>query len=337
VKWTSSFVISLIAGAEKITVFDAVDKQLGLKLEEQKLPSSVIVVDQVNQTPTPNPPDLAAKLPPLPVAEFEVADIKPVMPGSLLPGAIGPAGLLPGGRVNLPRFPLRLAISLAWNLNLNEEIAGAPKWIDSAPFDIIAKVPAELAPVNGTTGSIDELGPMLQSLLTDRFKMKTHFEDRQVTAYTLVSAKPKLKKADPSTRTGCKLGNSNTVSNVGVISLPGRLATCQNITMAQFASLLQMIGGNYVHYPVVDATGLEGAWDFSFTFSPIAATQLAGLRGANPFGPAGPGTDPGASDPVGGVSFFDALEKQLGLKLEPQKRSYPVFVIDHIEDKPTEN
>jgi uncharacterized protein (TIGR03435 family) len=49
--------------------------------------------------------------------------------------------------------------------------------------------------------------------------------------------------------------------------------------------------------------------------------------------PAGLQADaPGASDPLGGTSLFDALEKQVGLKLEPEKRSYPVFVIDHIEE-----
>jgi uncharacterized protein (TIGR03435 family) len=44
-----------------------------------------------------------------------------------------------------------------------------------------------------------------------------------------------------------------------------------------------------------------------------------------------------ASDPVGGTSLFEALDKQLALKLEAQKRPYPVFVIDHIEEKPTDN
>jgi len=49
------------------------------------------------------------------------------------------------------------------------------------------------------------------------------------------------------------------------------------------------------------------------------------------------GTNVEASDPVGGTSFFEAVEKQLGLKLEATKRPYPVFVIDHIEEKPTDN
>ena len=77
-------------------------------------------------------------------------------------------------------------------------------------------------------------------------------------------------------------------------------------------------------------------WDFTFTFSPIPPNQLAGLRGAPPPGlPAGPSFE--APDPVGATSLFDAVEKQLDLKLEKQKRLSPVFVIDHIEEKPTEN
>ncbi len=44
-----------------------------------------------------------------------------------------------------------------------------------------------------------------------------------------------------------------------------------------------------------------------------------------------------ASEPNGALSFFDAVNKQLGLKLEKEKRPVPVLVIDHIEEKPTEN
>ena len=333
-KWTPQGLLPL-AGADGITMFDAVDKQLGLRLEEKKLPAPVIIVDQVNRTPTDNPPDIEAKLPTLPPAEFEVADIKPTTPGARPPEG-GRFGFLPGGRVNLPGFPLRVAIELAWNLNFFGEIVGAPKWLDSARFDIIAKAPPAVAPPNGAPAPLLDLGPMLQALLKDRFKMETHFENRPVTAYALVAVKPKLKKADPSSRTGCKLGNAPVVANFGSFSVPTLLVTCKNITMAQFADQLQMIAGPYVRYPVLDATGIIGAWDFTFSFSVIPPNQLAGLRGAPPFGLPAEATA-AASDPVGGTSFFDAIEKQLGLKLEAQKRPYPVLVIDHIEEKPTDN
>src|ERR1700686_4068246 len=44
---------------------------------------------------------------------------------------------------------------------------------------------------------------LMTRLLEDRFKLKMHFEDRVVPAYTLSAVKPKLTKADPATRSGC--------------------------------------------------------------------------------------------------------------------------------------
>jgi uncharacterized protein (TIGR03435 family) len=43
------------------------------------------------------------------------------------------------------------------------------------------------------------------------------------------------------------------------------------------------------------------------------------------------------SDPNGALSLPDAVNKQLGLKLELKKRPMQVLVIDHVEEKPTEN
>ena len=105
--------------------------------------------------------------------------------------------------------------------------------------------------------------------------------------------------------------------------------------MAQFAEQLQTFAQNVVHYPVSDGTGLDGVWDFSFTYSPVILNQIAGARGAPP--PGATPDAPGAVDPSGGTTLFDAVDKQLGLKLEMQKHPYPVLVIDHIEEKPTEN
>ena len=332
-----------VDGAAGVSLSDAIDKQLGLRLEERDIPTPVLIVEQVNSTPTANAPDLAAKLPPPAAMEFEVADIKPVDPAARLSGPVQ-FGVAPGGRVTLPGqiLSLKAVIALAWNIpgSTNAQIIGAPKWLDTARYDIVAKLPSDLAPANGTNVPLQELGPALQALLLERFKMKVHFEDRSVDAYTLVSVRPKLKMADPSARTGCKAP-----VNAGFVisrssGMPTRSVTCQNITMAQFVEQLQTIAASYLAYPVNDATGLEGAWDFTLSFSAIAPQQLSGLiagsRGALPLG-AGGAADT-ASDPIGGgVSLFDAVEKQLGLKLETRKRTLPVFVIDHIEEKPTEN
>jgi len=339
IKWSNKALMQL-TGADGITVFDAIDKQLGLKLEEQKASTPVIVVDSANEKPTANLPAVATALPPPPPLEFEVADVKPSAPQT--PGALPSAiGFKPGGRVDLPRFPMRLWIQLAFSTNANVEIVGLPKWVDSANFDIIAKAPAAAGQAN--LGS-EEMGIMMRALLEDRFKMKAHYEDRPLAAYTLTAVKPKLKKADPANRTGCK---TSTQTTPGTTSTPfgpllaGRVVTCQNISMAQFADQLSIFGSTYVRYPALNATELEGAWDFSFTYSPINPAQLgnlvvAGQRGDGPVLP-GAGGGPGASDPTGGVTLFDAVEKQLGLKLEMTKRPYPVLVVDHIEEKPADN
>src|SRR5437879_6949806 len=162
-------------------------------------------------------------------------------------------------------------------------------------------------------------------------------ESKHIAVYTLLAAKPKLKKADPAARTKWQEGalpDSKDSKNANP-SL-GRLVTCQNVTMAQFAQLLPVIAPGYLHTEVTDATGLEGGWDFTFSFSPAGILQLNGGQGgeggASSAGPVGE-----ASVPSGAVSLFDAMTRQLGLKLEVQKRPTPVLVIDHIEQKPTDN
>jgi uncharacterized protein (TIGR03435 family) len=108
------------------------------------------------------------------------------------------------------------------------------------------------------------------------------------------------------------------------------------MTMAQFADLLQKIAPGYIHSQVLDATGLEGAWDFTLSFSASNLLQGAPARGGDS-GQQPPGGAPTASDPNGAVSIFDAVSKQLGLKLEEKKRPVSVLVIDHVEEKPTDN
>jgi uncharacterized protein (TIGR03435 family) len=44
-----------------------------------------------------------------------------------------------------------------------------------------------------------------------------------------------------------------------------------------------------------------------------------------------------APDPTGTMTFEEALDKELGLKLEVQKRVIPVLVIDHVNRTPTDN
>jgi uncharacterized protein (TIGR03435 family) len=105
------------------------------------------------------------------------------------------------------------------------------------------------------------------------------------------------------------------------------------VTIAQFGEQLKLFAPGYVHgFQVFDATNLPGSWDFTLGWS--SADQLRPVAGGTP--PAA-GDLPAPSDPSGAISLPDALTKQLGLKLVQQKRPMPVLVIDHVEQKPTEN
>jgi len=335
-KWTGRAQLGQ-AGSDGISIFDAVDKQLGLKLEAQKVPSPVLIVDSVNQKPTDNPPGVTQSLPPAPPAEFEVAVIKPsAADGQLM------FRVLPSGQVDLQGVPLKMLIAFAWNFEFattNDMIVGAPKFLDSARFDIKAKasVGASTGPTIAPPIDIDDLRLMLRALLADRFKLATHTEDRPVTAYNLVAVKPKLKPADPANRTSFKEGpGADGKDPRNTNPTLSRLVTFQNMTMAQFADVLQKIAPGYIHSPVLDATGLEDAWDFTLSFSGSNLLQGASARGGDA-GQQPPGGAPTASDPNGAVSIFDAVSKQLGLKLEEKKRAVSVLVIDHVEEKPTDN
>jgi uncharacterized protein (TIGR03435 family) len=157
---------------------------------------------------------------------------------------------------------------------------------------------------------------MLRSLLSGRYKLKMHTEDRPMPASVLVAIKPKLDKTDPAARIGCHEASG---------SAPGRFIACQNVTMQQFADILPVITQGDVRAPVFDATGIEGAWQFSFHFVPVRQLAAAAARKSGEVPP------DRATDPVGGYSIFDALTKQLGLKVESQKRPLPVLAIDSIE------
>ncbi len=117
--------------------------------------------------------------------------------------------------------------------------------------------------------------------------------------------------------------------------------TCQNMTMAQFAEKLKNIAPGYIHSPVLNATGLEGGYDFTLIFTPAGLARSGGEgrggRGGGEGGPPASDAATAASDPNGAFTLFEAIEKQLGLKLEAQKRPVSVLVIDRAEQKPIEN
>ncbi|HVY91289.1 MAG TPA: TIGR03435 family protein, partial [Bryobacteraceae bacterium] len=188
----------------------------------------------------------------------------------------------------------------------------------------------------GSPDDSDAAWTMMQALLKERFKLAMHQEDRVLTAWTLVAVKPKMKKADPTERMRMVNGPGPDGKDPRN-TMPARQALYyfQNVTMDQLAEKIQQIGAG-INTPVVNATGLEGTYDFTLNFSYPFALQNGPGRGGGEAGAAGP-TATEAAEPTGAISFQDALVEQLGLKLVEDKRPVSVWVIDHVESKPTDN
>jgi uncharacterized protein (TIGR03435 family) len=322
IKWTAKAMLAK-AGADGITFFDALNKQLGLQLTPGTAPLPVLVVDSVNETPTPNVPDLPKLMPPPPVPEFEVSIIKPSKSDTKMDGDLS------GGQMKFQGATLDVLIRAAWDLpDSGPMLQGAPKRLTEDHYDVLAKAPRE---PGAPELDQDDLRPMLQKLLAERFHLATHSEQQTMDAYNLVAANPKLKKSDPTTRTRCFQGPGADGKDPRIDTpILNRLLTCRNITMAQFAGQIQGLAPGYIKTPVLDATGIEGAYDFTLSYS--GAGKLKQSAGSPEQSATGV-----AADPSGAISFFDALSNELGLKLEKVKRPVPVLVIDHVDEKPTDN
>jgi uncharacterized protein (TIGR03435 family) len=312
------------AGSDGITLQAAFEK-LGLMLEPKDIKVPAIVVDGVTAEFTPNPADLAQRLPPAPAPQFEVAVLKPSPPEATQPRA----QLRPTGQVDISGGPLNRIIGLAWNLP-NEQFLVAPKWVDTALFDVTARAFATPNPANQAELDEDRIRLMLQSLIVDRFQIKWHMEDRPMPAFTIVADSPKMAKADPTKRTRCFEGAPAGSPAAAKPPQFPRLLTCQNISMEQFAQMLPTVAGGYTRVPALDKSGLQGGYDFTLNFSPIEQVQ-------GPRPEAGAANAGVAIDPTGALSLLDAVRRQLGIKLEETKRPVPVLVIDSLNETPTDN
>lgn len=315
------------AGAEAVSIFTAVQNDLGLILERKTAPRSVWIVDRANETPTVNSAAVAKELAPLPPPQFEVSTIKPSGPNSK------PGGMIRNGQMNLSMIPIKFLITFAWDLSQNDPqmIVNAPAWMETDKFDIVAKA-AMAEPVAGQPPQqIEdwELRQMLQQLLMERFNMKVHVEERPIEAYTMYADHPKLKVADPKARTHCKEGPGPDGKDPRQANpMLTALFTCQNVSMKELAGQLAEFATGYVYTVPVDATGLTGRYDFTMAWSSASLTVLKP--------PPVPG-QPVSSDPDGAVTLDEAMHSQLGIKMVKTKRPVSVLVIDHIEETPTAN
>ena len=137
-----------------------------------------------------------------------------------------------------------------------------------------------------------------------------------------------MTQADDSERSGCKPDPNapKPVTNMGA------MIACKNTTMAELAQNLQQMANAYIDHPIVDATGLEGGWDFLIGWTPKACLQAQQRSESE--------SDARSDRPRRRIPtasrFSRQFEKELGLKLVKQKRSIPVIVVDHVTEKPVE-
>jgi bla regulator protein blaR1 len=276
---------------------------------------------------------------------FEVASVKPTKAPSFPGLALMGEAPMPGGRLSIAA-PLERFINFAYKLRASPEQERALMHLPqpvSGFYEIGAKAEGH--------ATKDQMRLMMQSLLADRFKLKVHFETQDVAAFALSLVKPgqtgpKLRPHDeslpcpdtdpPLERFAPKPGEAFPPICGVVLGFGGSMwmSGGRNITMATLAEFIYTQGNSTgeVERPVIDKTGLEGRFDFAVEFSMGDNGPLQRLLSRVPGAQTAeaPPREPASSN------FLEAVRKQLGLKLTPDKGAIQVLVVDHVEP-PSEN
>jgi uncharacterized protein (TIGR03435 family) len=236
--------------------------------------------------------------------EFEAATVKVNKSGELE----AQGGILPGGAVSGRNLTLGMLMPMIYKVPENY-IVGAPSWFGSDRFDIVAKAPPN--------SSDDDVFLMVQTLLADQFKLAVHREQKPMNVFELVVGKggPKFQKAAGTGKPDCKRSFGATYDHPEKAGPNGNgdgqmHAVCVNMTMADLAEALPNLAPGYIDRQVVDSTGLKGTYDLNLAW--VGRNLID----------------------QGGITMPDAVDKQLGLKLEEKKLPMSIVVIDHAERLP---
>ena len=200
------------------------------------------------------------------------------------------------GNFRTMNLTLKALIQYAFDMP-ESRIFDAPAWTASQPFDIDAKSDDTLNQRLHDLPS-DQAKPiklaMIQSLLADRFGLKTHREQRVLPVYELIVAKagPKLTPA----KSGLLINHGRNYFNG------------QGITMPLLAQELARDAGRVI----IDKTGIPGRFDIDLHWQPDDA--------------------PPNSNDATYPPFFTAIQEQLGLRLQPAKGPVEVLVIDAVSE-----
>jgi uncharacterized protein (TIGR03435 family) len=237
----------------------------------------------------------------VPLPSFEVASVRPVGPNETEMNGLY---TYPGGKIVARGCWVEYLIMVAFHVQ-RFQIAGGPRWIDGARFDIQAKPPdssqsSQLNPASPKLPPSDEQRQMLQSLLIDRFQLRFHRETKEGPVFLLVSD-GKAPKLNPPKE-------MDTFPWAGGIGggLPGGSGLRgENISMPELAERMS----GWLERPVLDRTGLQGSFDFEYRRSD---------------------EDTYASSADIESSIFAGIHG-IGLKLGKGKGPIETLVIDHVE------
>jgi uncharacterized protein (TIGR03435 family) len=239
--------------------------------------------------------------PSTPSAAFEVASVKQLdrslpegQPDLSFVGTSGKPFKIAGDRVTVGGT-LHTLIGYAYSLK-PYQITALPAWADSLVFEITAKT-------SGAVQTQDEVRPMLQALLVERFQLKFHHDSKQVAVYHMVKAKKSgaFKPAEPNETFSWNLS-------------PGPGGTLRSkATKESIGDFVQLVGVS-TDKPVIDKTGITGDIDYDIL---ISLPEAQGPQGRSP------------EDTNRAIVY--AVIDQLGLKLESAKDSVEMLVMDRAE------
>lgn len=229
---------------------------------------------------------------------FAVASIRPSH-------SKGGAGLSTSpGTLTIRNLPLKTIIATAYGVP-GYRISG-PTWLGTARFDIVAKTEAPVA-------EDEDMWPMLQALLAERFHLTMHRQTKELAGFVLTVAKNGA-KLEAAAEGAADLSFKKANKAKGTSIEAGRL------TMPQFAEVLSRKLGK----PVTDKTAVAGAYRVRLKWAPLEDASKPGKAGNAKAGRDLP-------------SLFTVIRDQMGLRLEAQKTQGEMIVIDRIEQTPIEN
>ncbi len=233
-------------------------------------------------------------------AQFDVATVRRAPPPEGDTYNIN-LGTIQHGTLTLTNTTVADCLRFAYHIPSDKQIDGPP-WIKDKEFHYI--IAAKTSP----DAERETLFPMLQSLLAERFQMKTHWETRELNHYELTRSKSgiKISPADMSKPREQSLRTDSIDSTQ--ISME---TMCMVIARFELRDSL-----------LIDRTDLQGLWGVKLQWTPSR------------LGNAGPGQP---NDPGNGPTIFTALKEQLGLTLESKKGPVDVLVVDRAEKDPVEN